>query len=95
MNKAELIEGVSDKTGLTKKETGNVIDAITDTVKETLSKGERITLVGFGTFHVRQRKAREGRNPRTGKKLEIPAKKVPKFKAGKNLREAVKVKIEV
>jgi len=55
-----------------------------------LSKGERITLVDFGTFQVRQRKAREGRNPRTGKKLEIPAKKVPKFKAGKKLREAVR-----
>ncbi len=90
MNKAELIEGVSDKTGLTKKETGNVIDAITDTVKETMSKGERITLIGFGTFHVMKRKAREGRNPQTGEKLQIPAKKVPKFKAGKKLREAVR-----
>jgi len=90
MNKAELVEAVSDKTGITKKQAGNVIDAITDTVKETLSKGERITLVDFGTFHVRQRKARKGRNPRTGKKLEIPAKKVPKFRAGKNLREAVR-----
>ncbi len=90
MNKAELIEGVSDKTGLTKKETGNVIDAITDTVKEIMSKGERITLVGFGTFHVMKRKAREGRNPQTGEKLQIPAKKVPKFKAGKKLREAVR-----
>ena len=90
MNKAELVEAVSDKTGITKKQAGNVIDAITDTVKETLSKGERITLVDFGTFQVRQRKAREGRNPRTGKKLEIPAKKVPKFRAGKNLREAVR-----
>ena len=90
MNKAELVEAVSDKAGITKKQAGSVIDAITDTVKETLSKGERITLVGFGTFHVMERKAREGRNPRTGKKLEIPAKKVPKFKAGKNLREAVR-----
>ena len=90
MNKAELVEAVSDKAGITKKQAGNVIDAITDTVKETLSKGERITLVGFGTFHVMERKAREGRNPRTGKKLEIPAKKVPKFRAGKNLREAVR-----
>ena len=90
MNKAELVEAVSDKAGITKKQAGSVIDAITDTVKETLSKGERITLVGFGTFHVMERKAREGRNPRTGKKLEIPAKKVPKFRAGKNLREAVR-----
>ncbi|MBA7493334.1 DNA-binding protein HU [subsurface metagenome] len=90
MNKAELVEAVSDKAGITKNQAGSVIDAITDTVKETLSKGERIALVGFGTFHVRQRKAREGRNPRTGKKLEIPAKKVAKFRAGKNLREAVR-----
>jgi len=90
MNKAELVEAVSDKAGITKKQAGSVIDAITDTVKETLSKGERITLVGFGTFHVMERKAREGRNPRTGKKLEIPAKKVPKFRVGKNLREAVR-----
>jgi len=90
MNKAELVEEVSDKTGITKKQARNVIDAITDTVKETLSKGERITLVDFGTFHVMKRKAREGRNPRTGKKLQIPAKKVPKFKAGKKLREAVR-----
>jgi len=90
MNKAELVEAVSDKTGITKKQARNVIDAITDTVKETLSKGERITLVDFGTFHVRQRKARKGRNPQTGEKLEIPAKKVAKFRAGKNLREAVR-----
>jgi len=90
MNKAELVEEVSDKTGITKKQAGNVINAITDTVKETLSKGERITLVDFGTFHVMKRKAREGRNPRTGKKLEIPAKKVAKFRAGKKLREAVR-----
>ena len=90
MNKAELVEAVSDKAGITKKQAGSVIDAITDTVKETLSKGERITLVDFGTFHVMKRKAREGRNPRTGKKLEIPAKKVAKFRAGKKLREAVR-----
>jgi len=90
MNKAELVEEVSNKTGITKKQAGNVINAITDTVKETLSKGERITLVDFGTFHVMKRKAREGRNPRTGKKLEIPAKKVPKFRPGKNLKEAVR-----
>ena len=90
MNKAGLVEEVSDKTGLTKKETGNVIDAVVEAITNTLKKGKKITLVGFGTFQVRQRKAREGRNPQTGKKLEIPAKKVPKFKAGKNLREAVR-----
>jgi len=90
MKKAELVEEVSDKTGLTKKQAGNVLDAVTETITNTLSKGKKVTLVGFGTFQVRQRKAREGRNPRTGKKLEIPAKKVPKFRAGKNLREAVR-----
>ena len=90
MKKAELVEEVSDKTGITKKQAGNVLDAVAETVTNTLSKGKKVTLIGFGTFHVRQRKAREGRNPRTGKKLEIPAKKVPKFRAGKNLREAVR-----
>ena len=75
---------------ISKKEIGNIIDAAVKTITSTLSKGERITLVDFGTFQVRQRKAREGRNPRTGKKLEISAKKVPKFRAGKNLREAVR-----
>jgi len=90
MNKAELIEEVSGKTGLTKKETGNVVDAVTEVITTTLKKGEKVTLVGFGTFHVMKRKAREGRNPQTGEKLEIPAKKVAKFRVGKNLREAVR-----
>ena len=89
MNKAGLVEEVSDKTGLTKKETGNVIDAVVEAITNTLKKGKKITLVGFGTFQVRQRKATKGRNPRTGEKLEIPAKKVPKFRPGKNLRQAV------
>jgi len=89
MNKAELIEEVSNKTGITKKETGNVIDALTNTIQKTLSKEEKVTLVGFGTFQVMQRKARRGRNPQTGEEIQIPAKKVPKFKAGKGFREAV------
>jgi len=90
MNKAELIEEVNNKTGLTKKDTGNVIDAVTDTIQKTLSKGEKITLVGFGTFQVIERKARRGVNPRTREAIQIPAKKVPKFKAGKGLREKIK-----
>jgi len=90
MNKAELIEEISNKTGLTKKDTGNVIDALTDTIKKTLSKEEKVTLVGFGTFQVMERKARRGVSPRTGEELQIPAKKVPKFRAGKGLREKVK-----
>lgn len=90
MNKAELIEEVSGKTGLTKKETGNVLDAMTETITDTLSKGEKVTLVGFGTFQVMKRKARKGVNPQTRKAITIPAKKVPKFRPGKGLREKVK-----
>ena len=89
MNKRELVEAVADQTGLTKKVSGEVVNGIISAITDSLAREERITLVGFGTFQVRQRKAREGRNPRTGKKLEIPAKKVPKFRAGKKLREAV------
>ena len=90
MNKAELIEEVSGKTGLTKKETGNVLDAMTETITDTLSKGEKVTLVGFGTFQVMRRRARKGVNPQTRKAITIPAKKVPKFRPGKGLREKVK-----
>ena len=89
MNKAELIEEVSNKTGLTKKDTGNVIDALTDTIQKTLSKGEKVTLAGFGTFQVMERKARRGVNPRTREAIQIQAKKVPKFRAGKKLRKVV------
>jgi len=90
MNKAELIEEVAGKTGLTKKDVGVVLDAFIETVGDTLSKDEKVTLVGFGTFQVVQRKARRGRNPQTGKELQIPAKKVPKFVPGKGLREKVR-----
>jgi len=90
MNKAELIEEVSDKTGLTKKETGNVVDAMTKTITDTLSKGGKVTLIGFGIFQVMKREARKGVNPQTGETIQIPAKKVPKFVPGKNLREKVK-----
>jgi len=87
MNKAELIEEVSNKTGLTKKEAGNVVDATTEVIRNTLSKGEKVTLVGLGTFQVIERKSRRGVNPRTKEAINIPAKKVPKFRAGKGLRE--------
>jgi len=90
MNKAELISEVSRKVGITKKDAGNVIDVIVEAITNTLSKGERVTLVGFGTFQVMKRKARRGVNPQTRKAITIPAKKVPKFKAGKSLREKVK-----
>jgi len=89
MNKQELITEVSGKVGVTKKDVANVIDAITQTITDALSKGERVTLVGFGTFEVMERKARRGVNPRTKASIQIPAKKVPKFRPGKDLREKV------
>jgi len=90
MNKAELVEEVAGKVGLTKKETNNVVDAITSAITDSLVRNERVTLVGFGTFQVRERKARRGVNPQTREAINIPAKKVPKFTAGKALREAVR-----
>jgi DNA-binding protein HU-beta len=89
MNKAELAEEVSGKTGLTKKVTQNVIDAVIETIGDTLSRGEKVTLVGFGTFQVASRKARKGVNPQTRKTIQIPAKKVPKLVPGKTLKEKV------
>ena len=90
MNKAELVEEVSGEAGLTKRETQKVIDTMIETIADTLSKGEKVTLVGFGTFRVMKRKARTGRNPQTGRAIQIPAKRVPKFGPGKTLREKVK-----
>ncbi len=89
MNKAELVEEVSGEVGLSKRETQKVIDAIIGTIGDTLAAGEKVTLVGFGTFGVRQRMARTGRNPQTGATIQIPAKKVPKFLPGKTLKERV------
>ena len=89
MNKAELAEEVSGKTGLTKKVTQNVIDAVIETIGDTLSRGEKVTLVGFGTFQVASRKARKGVNPQTRKTIQIPAKKVPKLAPGKTLKEKI------
>ena len=90
MNKAELVEEVAGKVGLTKKDANNVVDAITSAITDTLAMNERVALVGFGTFQVRERKARKGVNPQTREAINIPAKKVPKFTAGKALREAVR-----
>ena len=89
MNKAELVEKVAAEVGLTKKDTNNVIDAITSVITNALSNKERVTLVGFGTFLVQSRKARRGVNPQTGGKINIPAKDVPKFRPGRAIREAV------
>ncbi len=90
MNKAELVNKVSDEVGLSKRETQKVVDAIIETIGDTLSRGEKVTLVGFGTFRVRGRKARRGVNPQTGESIQIPAKKVPKFTPGKGLRQQVR-----
>lgn len=89
MNKAELVEKVAGEVGLTKKDVNNVVDAVTSAITVSLAGGEKVTLVGFGTFQVQKRKARQGVNPQTGQKISIPAKDVPKFKPGRSLREAV------
>ena len=90
MNKAELVEEVADQTGLTKKVSREAVDAVISAITDSLGREEKVTLVGFGTFQVRQRKARRGVNPQTRKTIQIPAKKVPKFRPGKGLREKVK-----
>ena len=90
MNKAKLVEEVAGKVGLTKKETNNVVDTITSAITDSLARNERVTLVGFGTFQVMKRKARIGVNPQTRERLDIPAKNVVRFRAGRALREKVK-----
>ena len=90
MNKAELVEEVVNQTGLTKKVSREAVNAVISAIADSLAKEEKVTLVGFGTFQVRQRKARRGVNPQTRKTIQIPAKKVPKFRPGKGLREKVK-----
>ena len=89
MNKAELIANVAEKTGLTKADTTKTLTGIIDTISETLTSGEKVTFVGFGTFGVNDLAARKGRNPQTGKAIDIPARKKPAFKAGKQLKELV------
>ncbi|MCL6451294.1 MAG: HU family DNA-binding protein [Acetobacteraceae bacterium] len=90
VNKADLVASVAQKTGLTKKDSEKAISAIICSIEDTLSKGGKVSLVGFGTFEVRRRAARTGRNPQTGKGIAIPATKVPAFKAGKTLKDSVK-----
>ncbi len=89
MNKGELVDAIADKTGVTKKQADSVLSAALDCIIDTVSSGDKVTLVGFGTFEPRARKAREGRNPQTGKKLKIPATTVPAFSAGKLFKEHV------
>ena len=89
MNKTELVASVAEKSGLTKKDSEKAVNAVLAAVTESLEKGEKVQLVGFGTFEVRERKARKAQNPQTKKEITIPATKVPAFKAGKGLKDAV------
>lgn len=89
MNKQELISAMAEKTGLTKADADKAVNAFVDTVKAAMAKGESIQLLGFGTFSVSERSARTGRNPQTGKEIQIATKKVIEFKAGKALDEVV------
>ncbi len=89
MNKSELIEAVADAADLSKVDASRAVDAVVGCVTNSLKKGEQVTVVGFGTFLVRQRSARTGRNPRTGESIQIAASRVPAFKAGKSLKESL------
>jgi DNA-binding protein HU-beta len=89
MNKGELIDAVAGSTDLSKADSGRAVDAIIEAITKALRKGGTVSLVGFGTFTVKKRAARQGRNPRTGEAIQIKASKVPGFKAGKALKDAV------
>lgn len=90
MNKTDLVNALADKTGMTKKDSGEALDTILDTIVDSLKRGEKVTVTGFGTFEVRHRDQRPGRNPQTGEEITIAARNVAAFRAGKNLKEAVK-----
>lgn len=87
MNKTELVAAIAEKAGISKKDSESALKAFIDTVTEELKKGEKVQLVGFGTFEISERAAREGRNPQTGESMQISASKNPKFKAGKALKD--------
>ena len=89
MNKTELVAAIADEAGLSKKDAEKALKAFTDVVTEELKQGEKVQLVGFGTFEVSERAAREGRNPQTGAAMKIAASKAPKFKAGKALKDLI------
>lgn len=89
MNKAELIASIADKSSMTKKDSEKVLNSFMESVNEALMRGEKVQLVGFGTFEVRERKERKGRNPRTQEEMIIPASKAPVFKAGKALKDTL------
>lgn len=89
MNKSEMIQAVAEKANLSKTQAAEAVDAVMDVIREALAKDDTVTLIGFGTFSVRERAGRTGRNPRTGEEISIPASKVPGFKPGKALKDAV------
>ncbi len=89
LNKTDLIGDVAGKTGMTKKDVEKILNALFTTIEDTLKAGDKVQLVGFGTFEVRERKARTGRNPQTGAEIKIPASRVPAFKVGKTLKDKV------
>ncbi|WP_176585859.1 HU family DNA-binding protein [Priestia megaterium] len=90
MNKTELVDAVATKSELAKQDSKKAVDALFETISNTLAKEEKVQLVGFGTFEIRERAERTGRNPQTGEEMTIPASKSPAFKPGKELKEAVK-----
>tara|TARA_Y100001933_G_scaffold26147_2_gene22057 strand:+ start:3156 stop:3428 length:273 start_codon:yes stop_codon:yes gene_type:complete len=90
MNKSELTEAVADQAGLTKADAGRALDAMIGAISKTLKKGDTVSLIGFGTFSVKKRAARTGRNPATGETIKIKASKTPSFKAGKAFKDAIK-----
>ncbi len=89
MNKSDLVDAIAESAGLSKADAGRALDAVVDTITSALKSGQSVSLVGFGTFSVRDRAARTGRNPRTGETIQIAASKNPAFKAGKALKDAV------
>ncbi len=89
MNKAELISAAAEKAGLSKKDTEKAINAMVDTIVLAMRRNDKVQMIGFGSFEVKERAARMGRNPRTGEEQEIPAARVPQFKAGKALKDAI------
>ncbi|QZZ19156.1 HU family DNA-binding protein [Leptothermofonsia sichuanensis E412] len=89
MNKGELVDKIAENANVTKKEADAILTAMLEVILETVAKGEKVTLVGFGTFEARDRQAREGRNPSTGEPIKIPATRVPAFSAGKQFKDRV------
>ena len=90
MDKPQVVQKVAERTGLSRSQASKAVDAVLDTITESLSQGEQVRFIGFGSFQVRNRSSREGRNPRTGAKLQIPPQKVPAFSAGAKLNQKIR-----